>query len=92
MLRGVEFSNVTVAYAAGMTSISLATLRIQFRTEFFNLTNAPTFLLPSSNSPGMTCMGRAPGTACNDTNPQFGKLSNSSTTGRQIQFGLKVIF
>ena len=67
-------------------------LRIQFRTEFFNLTNTPTFLLPSSNSPGMTCMGRAPGTACNDTNPQFGKLSNSSTTGRQIQFGLKVIF
>jgi hypothetical protein len=67
-------------------------LRIQFRTEFFNLTNTPTFLLPSSNSPGMTCMGRAPGTACNDTSPQFGKLNNSSTTGRQIQFGLKVIF
>jgi Carboxypeptidase regulatory-like domain len=66
--------------------------RIQFRTEFFNLTNTPTFLLPSSNSPGMTCMGRAPGSPCNDTNPQFGKLSNSSTTGRQIQFGLKAIF
>jgi hypothetical protein len=25
-------------------------------------------------------------------NPQFGKLSNSSTTGCRIQFGLKVIF
>src|SRR5262249_25571925 len=66
--------------------------RIQLRAEAFNLTNTPTFLLPSSNSPGMPCMGRAPGSACNDTNPQFGKLSQSNATGRQIQFGLKVIF
>src|SRR5262249_32760783 len=66
--------------------------RLQFRTEFFNLTNTPTFLLPSSNSPSMTCMGRNPGSACNDTNAEFGKLSGSSATGRQIQFGLKFLF
>jgi hypothetical protein len=66
--------------------------RLQFRTEFFNLTNTPTFLLPSSNSPSMTCIGRAPGTACNDNNTEFGKLSGSSATGRQIQFGLKLMF
>ncbi len=66
--------------------------RLQFRSEFFNLTNTPTFMLPSSNSPGMTCMGRAPGAPCNDTNPQFGKLSASSSTGRQIQFALKLYF
>ncbi|MEX2263820.1 MAG: TonB-dependent receptor [Bryobacteraceae bacterium] len=65
---------------------------VQFRAEAFNLTNTPTFLLPSSNSPAMTCIGRAPGTACNDNNPQFGQLSGSSSTGRQLQFGLKFIF
>jgi Carboxypeptidase regulatory-like domain/TonB dependent receptor len=66
--------------------------RVQFRTEFFNLTNTPTFLLPSSNSPSMTCSGRTSGAACNDTNPEFGKLSGSSATGRQVQFGLKFTF
>jgi hypothetical protein len=66
--------------------------RLQFRTEFFNLTNTPTFFLPSSNSPSMTCIGRAPGTACNDNNTEFGKLSGSSATGRQIQFALKFVF
>jgi hypothetical protein len=66
--------------------------RVQFRTEFFNLTNTPTFMLPSSNSPSMTCIGRTPGSACNDNNPEFGKLSGSSATGRQIQFGLKFLF
>lgn len=65
---------------------------LQFRAEAFNLTNTPTFLLPSSNSPAMTCIGRAPGTACNDNNPQFGQLSGSSSTGRQIQLALKFIF
>ena len=66
--------------------------RVQFRTEAFNLTNTPTFFLPSSNSPSMTCIGRTPGSACNDNNAEFGKLSGSSATGRQIQFGLKFIF
>ncbi len=66
--------------------------RLEFRTEFFNLTNTPTFLLASSNSPSMTCIGRSPGSACNDNNPEFGKLSGSSATGRQVQFGLKFVF
>jgi hypothetical protein len=66
--------------------------RLQFRSEFFNLTNTPTFLLPSSNSPSMTCIGRTPGAACNDNNPEFGKLSSSNATGRQIQMALKLYF
>ncbi len=66
--------------------------RVQYRAEFFNLFNTPTFFLPSSNSPSMTCIGRSPGSACNDNNPQFGKLLDSTTTGRQIQFGLKLVF
>ncbi len=67
-------------------------LRLQFRTEAFNLTNTPTFTLPSANSPTMTCIGRTPGSACNDNNPEFGKLSAAQATGRQVQFGLKFIF
>ncbi|MBK5293099.1 MAG: TonB-dependent receptor [Acidobacteriia bacterium] len=66
--------------------------RVQFRTEAFNLTNTPTFSLGSSNSPPMTCIGLTPGSACNNNNPQFGKLTGSSATGRQIQFGLKFLF
>lgn len=66
--------------------------RLQFRAEAFNLTNTPTFTLPSSNSPSMTCIGRTPGSACNDNNPEFGKMSGSQATGRQLQFGLKFLF
>ena len=64
---------------------------LQFRAEFFNLTNTPTFFLPSASSNNMTCIGPA-GAACNAGNPQFGKLSNGTATGRQIQFGLKLLF
>ena len=56
-------------------------VNIQFRAEAFNLTNTPTFFLPSASSPALTI-----GT------PSFGKLSSSSATGRQVQFGLKVNF
>ena len=66
-------------------------MRLQFRAEFFNLTNTPTFFLPSANSPTLTCIG-APGSACNANNPAFGKLSNGTATGRQIQFGMKLYF
>lgn len=65
---------------------------VQFRAEAFNLTNTPTFSLASSNSPPMTCIGRTPGSACNDNNPEFGKLIGSQATGRQLQFGLKFLF
>jgi Carboxypeptidase regulatory-like domain/TonB dependent receptor len=64
---------------------------VQFRAEFFNFTNTPTFFLPAANSPTLTCIG-APGSACNSNNPSFGKLSSGTATGRQIQFGLKLYF
>ena len=53
----------------------------QFRAEAFNLTNSPTFFLPSASNAALTV-----GT------PNFGKLSNSSATGRQVQFGFKLAF
>jgi hypothetical protein len=67
-------------------------MSIQFRAEAFNLMNTPTFTLASSNSPPMTCIGRTPGSACNDNNPEFGKLSGAQATGRQLQFALKFVF
>ena len=37
---------------------------LQFRAEFFNFTNTPTFFLPAASSPTLTCIG-PPGSACN---------------------------
>jgi hypothetical protein len=64
---------------------------LQFRAEFFNHTNTPTFFLPAASSPTLTCIG-SPGSACNANNPSFGKLTSGTATGRQIQFGLKFYF
>lgn len=56
-------------------------VRVQFRAEAFNLTNTPTFFLPSASSAALTI-----------GNAAFGKLTSSSATGRQLQFGLKLLF
>jgi hypothetical protein len=56
-------------------------VNVQFRAEAFNLTNTPTFALPSASTPALTI-----------GNPNFGKLGTSSATGRQLQFGLKLSF
>jgi hypothetical protein len=53
----------------------------QFRAEFFNISNTPTFFLSSATSPEST-VGK----------PTFGKLTTSSAVGRQIQFGMKLLF
>jgi outer membrane receptor protein involved in Fe transport len=54
---------------------------VQFRAEFFNLTNTPTFYLASANA-----------TSLSVGHPTFGKLSQGTSVGRQVQFGLKFIF
>ena len=54
---------------------------LQFRAEAFNLTNTPAFFLPSAASPALTI-----------GNSNFGKLTASSATGRQVQLGLKLAF
>jgi hypothetical protein len=55
--------------------------RLEFRAEAFNLTNTPTFTLPNSRSAVLTV-----------GNAAFGKLSGSQTVGRQLQFGLKLLW
>jgi len=57
------------------------TMALQFRAEAFNLSNTPTFQLPSAVSAALTV-----------GNPSFGKLSGSQSVGRQVQFGLKLIW
>jgi hypothetical protein len=56
-------------------------MNLQFRAEAFNLTNTPAFFLPSAASPALTI-----------GNANFGKFTASSATGRQLQFGLKLVF
>jgi hypothetical protein len=63
----------------------------QFRAEFFDTTNTPSFTLPAANDATLTCQG-APGAACNASNANFGKLSNGLATGRQIQLSLKIYY
>ncbi len=58
-------------------------------TESFNLTNTPTFFLASPQATSMTC-GGTPGGPC--TASDFGTLNSGTATGRQIQFGLKLLF
>jgi hypothetical protein len=53
-------------------------LRLQFRTEFFNVMNTPNFSLPSG-------LGLVFGT------PTFGKVTTAGDP-RVVQFGLKVVF
>jgi hypothetical protein len=65
-------------------------IRLQLRSEFFNLTNTPTFTLATPGATSMTCRG-TPGGACTG-NKDFGTMSSASATGRQVQFGLKVLF
>jgi len=56
-------------------------VNVQFRAEAFNLSNTPTFFLPAASNAALSI-----------GSPNFGKLSSSSATGRQIQFGAKVAF
>lgn len=55
--------------------------RVEFRAESFNLTNTPYFNLPSPTSASLTV-----------GNASFGKLGSSQTVGRQLQFGLKLVW
>lgn len=63
--------------------------KVQFRSEYFNLTNTPTFFLGGPGSSPLTCRG-TPGATC--TNTDFGVLSSGTATGRQAQLGLKLLF
>jgi hypothetical protein len=61
-------------------------VRLQFRAEFFNLFNHANFALPNPSVFVQTVNGGgAP-------NPTFGKITATTTSSRQIQFALKLMF
>ncbi len=57
----------------------------QFRTEVFNILNHPNFEAPNINF-------RRIFDGSGNLLPTFGQLTNTTSTSRQIQFGLKFIF
>lgn len=59
-------------------------LRVQFRAEFFNLFNHPNFQAPNIDA-GTSTIGFG-------TSPTVAKITQTATEGRDIQFGLKLIF
>ncbi|RSL16051.1 carboxypeptidase family protein [Edaphobacter aggregans] len=66
-------------------------LRVQFRAEFFNVLNHTNFTTPNpviySSGPTPTTLKAAP-----TLSPTAGVITATSTTSRQIQFGLKILF
>ncbi len=50
--------------------------RLQFRLEAFNITNTPVFAIPDNNI----------------TDPNFGQVSSTANTERQLQLALKFYF
>jgi len=60
--------------------------RVQFRAEFFNIANHPNFGLPNG-----TAFSQGPaGTGI--PNSTFGQITYTTTSSRQIQFALKLLF
>ncbi|HLH43851.1 MAG TPA: TonB-dependent receptor [Bryobacteraceae bacterium] len=61
-------------------------MRLQFRAEFFNLFNHANFALPNPSAFVQAANGGGV------PNPTFGKITSTTTSSRQIQFALKLMF
>lgn len=62
-------------------------LNLQFRAEIFNLLNRANF-----NTPNLITAVLLPGSATPVQSPSAGAITSTSTTSRQIQFGLKFLW
>jgi hypothetical protein len=77
---------VNVDYAVMKETPIKENLRVQFRAEFFNLANHANFALPNASAFVQSANGGgAP-------NPTFGKITATTTSSRQIQFAVKILF
>jgi hypothetical protein len=67
--------------------------KVQFRAEFFNVLNHANFATPNAivytTGPTATTAGQS---TAGVVSPTAGAISATSTTSRQIQFGLKILF
>ena len=61
-------------------------VRLQFRAEFFNILNHANFALPNASAFVQIPNGGG------NPNPTFGKITATTTSSRQIQFALKLLF
>ena len=59
---------------------------MQFRAELFNPLNHPNFALPNASVFAQGVNGGG------SINPTFGKITLTTTSSRQIQFALKLMF
>ena len=62
-------------------------LNLQFRAEMFNLLNRANF-----NTPNLILAVVPPGSTIPQANPDAGAITSTSTTSRQVQFGLKLLW
>jgi hypothetical protein len=71
-------------------------LKLQFRTEIFNLTNTPSFFIPNNQNDHATTnqVPTADQIAAGTVSPAFGQVvvTSPNYTPREIQFALKLLF
>jgi hypothetical protein len=77
---------VSLDYAVMKDTSIKEKAHLQFRAEFFNLANHPNFGLPNPNVFVQAANGGG------TYNPTFGKITTTTTSSRQIQLALKLIF
>jgi hypothetical protein len=62
-------------------------LRLQFRAELFNILNRANF-----NTPNLILAVLPPGSSTPQANPAAGSVTSTSTSARQVQFALKLLW
>ncbi len=86
-LIGPNFSDLDTSLSKNTKIPSISEqFAFQFRAEFFNVLNHPNFAAPAS---GLFVQGPN-GTGI--PNPSAGQITSTTNAGRQIQFGLKILF
>jgi len=86
-LIGPNFSNLDTSLAKSTKIPQISEqFAVQFRAEFFDVLNHANFAAPLS---GLFVQGPN-GTGL--PNPTAGQITSTTKPGRQIQFGLKVLF
>ncbi len=60
---------------------------LQFRAEFFNIFNHPNFRVPSGSNRRAFSSSRS-----TSPNSNFGRITRTDNSSRQIQFALKLLF